>query len=213
MEIYEKISKAVQGGEVEEVARLTKQALEEGKEALDVLNGALMPGIEVVGEKFARDELFIPEVMMCAQALQGGIDTINPFLPKETDNYRARIVLGTVANDVHDLGKNLVKMMLTANGFEVIDLGVDVPPEKFAGAIKEHHPQVLGLSALLTTTMPEMAKTISFLESKGLRENLQIIVGGAPVSEDFAREIGADYYADNAIEAANLLKKIASQGE
>ncbi len=208
MSLFDDISLAVQKGEVEEVASLAKQALEQGSGALEVLNNALMPGIEVVGEKFGRDELFIPEVMMCAQALQAGIDTINPFLTKEESSYKAKIVLGTVANDVHDLGKNLVKMMFTANGFDVVDLGVDVPAEKFATAVKEHQPQVLGLSALLTTTMPEMAKTIKHIDSEGLRDGLKIMVGGAPVTEDFAREIGADIYADNAIEAANTLKSM-----
>ena len=206
MSLYEQISLAVQKGEIEEVGSLSKQALEEGNNALDVLNSALMPGIEIVGEKFGRDELFIPEVMMCAQALQAGINTINPFLTKEQSSYKAKIVIGTVANDVHDLGKNLVKMMFTANGLEVIDLGVDVSAEKFAAALEEHKPQVLGLSALLTTTMPEMAKTIEFINSKGLHNGLQIMVGGAPVTEDFAKEIGADFYADNAIEAANTVK-------
>jgi 5-methyltetrahydrofolate--homocysteine methyltransferase len=208
MSLFDDISLAVQKGEVEEVASLAKQALEQGSGALEVLNNALMPGIEVVGEKFGRDELFIPEVMMCAQALQAGIYTINPFLTKEESSYKAKIVLGTVANDVHDLGKNLVKMMFTANGFDVVDLGVDVPAEKFATAVKEHQPQVLGLSALLTTTMPEMAKTIKHIDSEGLRDGLKIMVGGAPVTEDFAREIGADIYADNAIEAANTLKSM-----
>lgn len=208
MSLYEKISRAVQKGEVEEVASLARQALENGSDALDVLNNALMPGIEVVGEKFARDELFIPEVMMCAQALQAGIDTINPFLSREESTHKAKVLIGTVAKDVHDLGKNLVKMMLTANGFDVIDLGVDVSPEKFAVGIEEHKPDILGLSALLTTTMPEMAKTIQYLETKGLRTNLRIMVGGAPVTEEFAREIGADIYADNAIEAANILKNM-----
>jgi len=208
MSIYEQISLAVQKGEVEEVAKLSRQALENGSDALDVLNNALMPGIEVVGEKFARDELFIPEVMMCAQALQSGINTINPFLSKEENTYKAKVLIGTVANDVHDLGKNLVKMMFTANGFDVIDLGVDVSPEKFAAAVEEHNPQVLGLSALLTTTMPEMARTIKHLDSKGMRKNLTIMVGGAPVTEEFAKEIGADIYADNAIEAANMLKSM-----
>lgn len=208
MSIYEQISMAVQKGEVEEVAALSKQALEDGSGAMDVLNTGLMPGIEIVGEKFGADELFIPEVMMCAQALQAGIDTINPFLSKEESTYKAKVVIGTVANDVHDLGKNLVKMMLTANGFEVIDLGVDVSPGDFAGALDKHRPQVLGLSALLTTTMPEMAKTIEYLKQKGLRDGIQIMVGGAPVTEDFAREIGADIYADNAIEAANMLKSV-----
>lgn len=130
--LYHNISIAVQQGEAEEVEKLTRQALQNGCAALDLLDNALMPGIEIVGKKFASNELFIPEVMMCAQALQAGINSINPFLNKNNSVYKAKVLIGTVSNDVHDLGKNLVKMILTANSFEVIDLGVDVSPEKFA---------------------------------------------------------------------------------
>ncbi|MCF8011522.1 MAG: corrinoid protein [Clostridiales bacterium] len=207
--MYQKISLAVQEGEIEEVDQLTIKSLEKGNDPLDVLNNALMSGIEIVGQKFADGELFIPEVMMCAQALQAGIDRLNPFLKQDENPHRAKIVIGTVANDVHDLGKNLVKMMLTANGYEVIDMGVNVSAEEFAGAVRGHNPDVVGMSALITTTMLEMSKTIEYIKTQGLHNgSLKILVGGAPVTEKFAKEIGADLYADDAIEAARILREI-----
>ena len=202
------LSKAVESGEAS-IRALVFQAMKSGLSASDVLNQGLLPGIERVGEKFARGELFIPEVMFCARVLQEGIDTLRPHLQKNTaPAMKGKLVLGTVAGDIHDLGKNLVKMMFTAHGYEVVDLGVDVAPEKFAAATEEHRPDFIGLSALLTTTMAQMEKIIKFIEERDLRKNgCLIMVGGAPVTAEFAGSIGADIYADNAVEAVELVKK------
>jgi 5-methyltetrahydrofolate--homocysteine methyltransferase len=168
-----------------------------------------MPGIEAVGKKFAREEMFLPEVLMSAKCLQQGMDMLKPHFTASGDNkLRGRIVIGTVLGDVHDLGKNLVKMMFTANGYDVIDLGINVPPEKFAAALEDYRPDLLGLSALLTTTMSQMAQTVAHLRRNNSAGPYRIIVGGAPVTEEFAREIGADYYAENAIEAVALAQKV-----
>jgi len=208
MSIVGLLSQAVESGDSKEVRLLVARALEENLNPLDILNEGLLAGIEIVGKKFGQGELFIPEVMICARALQEGIDTLRPYLQGKDTCFRGKIVLGTVAGDIHDLGKNLVKMMFTANGFEVIDLGVDVSPEKFVAALKKHKPGFIGLSALLTTTMLQMERTIRNLrESDWWENNCLIMVGGAPVTGDFACSIGADIYADNAIEAVELARK------
>ncbi|MBE0465946.1 MAG: corrinoid protein [Candidatus Desulforudis sp.] len=211
MGIYQLLSRAVEAAEVDRVEKLTRTALDEGLAPNDVLDNGLMPGIEVVGEKFGRGELFIPEVMMSARALQTGLGVLRPFLKVEDTSFKGKLVLGTVAGDIHDLGKNLVAMMFTANGYEVIDLGVDVSSEKFVAAAEEHQPDFIGLSALLTTTMSRMPEIIRLLDERGLRGNTcRVIVGGAPLNESFAAEIGADLYADSAIEAVNLVRKTLS---
>lgn len=208
MSIFSMLSQAVESGNSKEVQFLVTKALEEDLDLVDVLNEGLLAGIEIVGKRFGQGELFIPEVMICARALQDGIDTLRPYLQGKDNYFKGKIVLGTVAGDIHDLGKNLVKMMFTANGFEVIDLGVDVSPEKFVATLKEHRPDFIGLSALLTTTMLQMEKTIRNLKKSDWWENnCLIMVGGAPVTADFAYSIGADIYADNAIEAVELARK------
>jgi len=208
--MFQKLSRAVETGDLQNIKSLILQAVKNGLPALEILNRGLLPGIEKVGEKFGRDELFIPEVMLCARVLQEGIDVLRPHLQNNsTPAFKGRLVLGTVAGDIHDIGKNLVKMMFIANGFEVFDLGINVAPEKFAAAIEEYHPHFVGLSALLTTTMPQMAATIKYLDARGLRNNkCLIMVGGAPVTAEFAGSIGADLYADNAIEAVEQAKKV-----
>lgn len=205
--MFEILATAVESGEAKNIRRLVLEGIESGSPALDMLNKGLLPGIEKVGQKFARGELFIPEVMLCARVFQEGADVLRPYLEDGAGPaFKGRLVLGTVAGDIHDLGKNLVKMMFAANGYQVIDLGVDVAPERFAAAVEEHRPDFVGLSALLTTTMLEMEKTIKHLEGRGLRKS-KIMVGGAPVTADFARSIGADLYADNAIEAVEMAKR------
>lgn len=207
--MFQKLSRAVETGDLQNIKSLILQAVKNGLPALEILNRGLLPGIEKVGKKFGRDELFIPEVMLCARVLQEGIDVLRPHLQNNsTPAFKGRLVLGTVAGDIHDIGKNLVKMMFIANGFEVFDLGINVASEKFAAAIEEYHPHFVGLSALLTTTMPQMAATIKYLDARGLRNNkCLIMVGGAPVTAEFAGSIGADLYADNAIEAVEQAKK------
>lgn len=209
MEVYTQIARAIVMGEHTEVASLIHESLKQGFLPLQVLQRGLLAGIEVVGERFAAEELFIPEVMAAARAVQEGLEVLRPRLEGNSPGFRGRVVLGTVAGDIHDIGKNMVGMMLTANGFEVIDLGVDVTPEGFAQAVKMHKPEVVGLSALLTTTIPAMAQTITFLEERGYRSSCvpKVIVGGAPVTPVFAEKIGADLYAANALEAVQVIKK------
>ncbi len=206
MAILEEVAQAVESGEEEDVKKKVQEALDEGGTALDIIDNGLMKGMETVGNKFADGEMFIPEVMIAAQALQVGIDIVKPHLLEGQRSFTGKVILGTVAGDIHDLGKNLVKMMLTANGFEVIDLGVDVPVNKFVDSVKENQPDILGMSALLTTTMPEMGRVVEALKENGLRDNVRVIVGGAPVNEEYAEKAGADLYAENALEAVDLLK-------
>ncbi|MFZ5633007.1 MAG: cobalamin B12-binding domain-containing protein [Bacillota bacterium] len=209
MDLYNQLITAVENAEMNAVRSLITRALEQGHQADDLLNKGLIPGIEAVGKKFERDEMFIPEVLMSAKCMQYGINMLKPFFTTNGGKkLRGRMVIGTVSGDVHDLGKNLVKMMFTANGYDVIDLGINVPPEKFAAAAEEYRPDFLGLSALLTTTMPHMADTVAYLRRNGSAGKYKIMVGGAPVTEEYAREIGADYYAENAIEAVELARKI-----
>lgn len=210
MELFDQIAQVVENGDEEETKKLVQQALDNQEDPLSIIDGALMKGMGVVGDKFGKGEMFIPEVMIAAQALQAGIEIINPHLQEGQRSYIGKVVIGTVAGDIHDLGKNLVKMMLSANGFEVIDLGVDLPEEKFVEAVEKEKPQILGMSALLTTTMPEMKKVIDTLQEKGLRDQVQVILGGAPVNQEFADKIGADLYAEDALEAVNVLKKVLS---
>lgn len=207
MESYKNLAEAVENGEEEEVKKLVQQALENGDVALQIIDQGLMKGMEVVGEKFGKGDMFIPEVMISALSLQSGIKMLKPYLEEGQRSHIGKVVIGTVAGDIHDLGKNLVKMMLTANGFEVIDLGTDTPVEDFVKAVEEHSPEVLGLSALLTTTMPEMNKVLDALKEKGLKDQVKVILGGAPVNQDFAQKIGADLYAEDALEAVKVLKE------
>lgn len=209
MDIYKELSTALYNGEMDRLTKAINRGIEEGYQADDLLDHGLMPGIEAVGKKFGRGDLFIPEVMLSAKCMQHGMDLLKPFFLNRRANLRGRIVMGTVAGDVHDLGKNLVGMMFTANGYEVIDMGVNVTPEKFAAALQEHKPDFLGLSALLTTTMDQMAETVAYLRQNNNTGSCRIIVGGAPVTQDFAREIGADLYADDAIEAVELVRETA----
>ena len=206
MELWNRIASAVEAGEEEEVEKLVQQALDNHEGALTIIDEGLMKGMEGVGDKFAKGDMFIPEVMISAQALQTGVEMIKPYLQEGEKSFVQKIVLGTVAGDIHDLGKNLVKMMLSANGFEVVDVGVDTPVEDFIKAVEEHEPDILGLSALLTTTMPEMQKVIKALQEKGLRDGVKVILGGAPVNQKFAHSIGADLYAEDALEAVKILK-------
>lgn len=207
MSIYQSLNEAVQAGDTETVTRLTREALDQGLDPEKVLDEGLMPGMEEVGKKFTAGELFIPEVLMSGEALKASMEIIQPRLSPGESSYRGKVLLATVAGDIHDLGKNLVGMNLTANGFEVIDLGTDVTAEEIIQAVKDHKPDFLGLSALLTTTMPEMEKIVDLMQKSGLDKSCKTIIGGAPVSEEFARDIKADLYAENAIEAISVIKE------
>jgi len=183
-------------------------ALSTGAEPGGILVDGLIGGIGIVGKRFSSGEMFLPEVMMCAEAMHQGIDIVKPLLSKADQKTMGNIVLGTVEGDIHDIGKRIVGFFLQGNGYEVVDLGVDVSPDAFVKFVEEHEADVLAMSALLTTTMPKMKETIELLKKKGLREKLKVIVGGAAVTDEFSKSIGADGYASEAGSAAELVKKL-----
>jgi 5-methyltetrahydrofolate--homocysteine methyltransferase len=195
-------------GDEEAVAALTRAALDGGLSPRDVLQDGLLKGMERVGVDFRNGDLFMPEVLLCASAMHAGMDVLKPLLTEADVPSAGKVVLGTVAGDVHDIGKNLVGMMLEGGGFEIVDLGIDVHPERFIEAIREQEPDVVGLSALLTTTMDSMQRTVAAITEAGLRDKVKIIVGGAPVTQAFADEIGADGYAPNAGMAVDLIRSL-----
>jgi 5-methyltetrahydrofolate--homocysteine methyltransferase len=205
-EILEQISKAVIEGEMDEIEDLTEDALDEGLSAQEILDNGLMAGMDYVGVEFKAGNMFVPEVLRSARTMQASMDILQPLLAESGAKMTGKVLLGTVKGDLHDIGKNLVGMMCEGAGFEVKDLGKDVAPEAFVEAIKEHSPDVVGMSALLTTTMRTMEHTIKALEEAGLRDRVKIMVGGAPVTQEFANQIGADGYASNAASAADLAK-------
>jgi len=206
-EVLNKISAAVIEGNLGVIASLTRQALDEGFSAQDILNNGLMPGMEHVGVQFKKGEMFVPEVLLSARVMQASMDILKPLLIASGAKMVGKVVLGTVKGDLHDIGKNLVGMMMEGAGFEVVDLGKDVAPEVFVQKVKELKPDIVGMSALLTTTMRAMGDTIKALEEAGVREQVKVMVGGAPVTNDFARQIGADGYASNAPAAADKAKE------
>ena len=193
-------------GNFKEIADITTKALEYGISAEDILNHGLMPGMDYVGVEFKAGNYFVPEVLRSAKAMQESMDIIKPILAVTGSEPAGKMIIGTVKGDLHDIGKNLVIMMCEGAGFEVIDLGKDVAPETFVEAAKQHKPDLLGMSALLTTTMPSMDRTIKALLEAGVRDDLKILIGGAPVTQDYADRIGADGYASNAAEATDLAK-------
>jgi len=189
-------------------AELTRELVDAGEKPQEIVNKGLIGGMNVVGDRFKKGDMYVPEVMMAAKAMHAGMDIVKPLLVEGETSSTGTIVLGTVAGDLHDIGKNLVGMMMESGGMEVVDVGIDVPPEKFAAAVKEHKPQIVGMSALLTTTMLAMKDTIEVLKEEGLRDSVKIIVGGAPVTQDFADEIGADGWAPDAASAKDLAQKL-----
>lgn len=202
--IYQGVIKGDGAGVTEGV----QQALEAGHNPGDILNQAMIAAMAEVGRRFEAQEYFLPEMLIAARAMQEGLAVLKPHLVEAAIEPVGRIVLGTVKGDLHDLGKNLVGMMLEGAGFEVIDLGVDVAPEQFVAAIREHQPRLVGMSALLTTTMPGMRATIDALSEAGLRDQVLVMVGGAPLTQQFADEIGADLYAPDASVAANCARAL-----
>jgi 5-methyltetrahydrofolate--homocysteine methyltransferase len=208
---FDGIQKAVFDGNVEKVKFLAESLAAAGEDPLAIIDDGLIAGMNIVGTKFKDGDMFVPEVMMSASAMNAGVDMLRPLVKGEDIKSAGVIVIGTVQGDLHDIGKNLVCMILRSAGFEVIDLGVDISPEKFINAINEHNPKIVGMSALLTTTMPAMKETIDAITEKGLREKVKLIVGGAPVSREFAEKIGADGYGDDAIAARDLCIDLAGQ--
>ena len=193
---YPRIARALILGDRETVGRMTREGLERGLDPKQIIFKGLIPGMDVVGEKFRRNEYYVPQVLLSARAMYAGLDLLKPLLTAAaTNEYLGTVVIGTAQGDLHDIGKNLVAMMLEGAGFRVVNLGRDVAPEKFCAAVVEHGAQVVGISALMTTTMPAMRRTIDALEKAGLRAGVKVMIGGAPVSQAFADEIGADGYA------------------
>ena len=190
------------------VIELVRNALDEGVAAKEILNQGLIAGMDIVGEKMENEDMFIPEVLMAAKAMGSAIEILKPLLAEEDIRAMGKVIIGTVKGDLHDIGKNLVAMMVESAGFEVYDLGADILPDKFVEEIKEKDANILCMSALLTTTMPMMKNTIDALKESGLREQVKIMVGGAPVTKIFADEIGADGYAPDAGSAVKLAKAL-----
>jgi 5-methyltetrahydrofolate--homocysteine methyltransferase len=206
-EILEQIAEAVIEGELDEVEDLTEDALDDEISAEDILNKGLMPGMDHVGVEFKSGNMFVPEVLRSARTMQVAMDIIKPLLAESGVQMVGKILLGTVKGDLHDIGKNLVGMMCEGAGFEVKDIGNDIAPVGFVEAVKEYQPNILGMSALLTTTMRAMESTIKVLDEAGVRDQVKIMVGGAPVTREFAKDIGADGYAPDAAAAADLAKE------
>ena len=204
---YDVLVEAVIKGDINVVESEVNKALNEGAEARSILTKGLIGGMSIVGGRFKAGDMFLPEVLLCTSAMHKGLDIVKPLLAKSGQKALGRVVMGTVAGDIHDIGKRVVGFLLEGNGFEVIDLGVDVKDETFAQAVAEHKPDVLGMSALLTTTMPNMGSVIDLLKEKELRDKVKIIVGGASVSQEFADSIGADGYAPEAGSGVEWVKK------
>jgi len=202
------LAQAIIGGKAPMAKELTEQALAEGVSAGEVLTGGLVAGMNVVGEKFKNNEFYVPEVLIAARAMKTAMDVLRPVLAETGVQPVATIALGTVRGDLHDIGKNLVGMMLEGAGFEILDLGVDVKPEVFVDAVQTKNANVVALSALLTTTMPAMKETIAALEAAGVRNKVKIMIGGAPVTQAYSDEIGADGYSPDAASAVDLAKAL-----
>ena len=208
---YDALNEGVIKGDGSVVQAEVNKALSEGAKARDILVKGLIGGMSVVGERFGAGEMFLPEVLMSAHAMHQGLDIVKPLLAKSGEKALGSVVIGTVEGDIHDIGKRIVGFMLEGNGYEVTDLGTSVKAETFVQAIEEHKPDILGMSALLTTTMPNMGKTIDLLKEKGLRKEVKVVVGGAPINEEYARSIGADGYAPEAGSAVELVKKLLAK--
>jgi 5-methyltetrahydrofolate--homocysteine methyltransferase len=204
----EKYFQALSKGSMDEVKDLTQKALKAGDSADKILKEGLIKAMDRIGVLFKNNEIYIPEVLIAARAMHAGLAVLKPILAKSNTPSAAKIVIGTVKGDLHDIGKNLVGMMLEGAGFEVVDMGIDVPAEKFVQAAKEHKANAIGMSALLTTTMLQMKSTVEALQAAGLKGKVKTMVGGAPVTDEFAKQIGADGYSPDAASAVNKLKEL-----
>ncbi|MDZ7263592.1 MAG: corrinoid protein [candidate division KSB1 bacterium] len=208
MQVLQELATAIINGKMTDTEKLVQQALDANIPVQEILNKGMIAGMDVVGQKFKNNEFYVPEVLIAARAMKAGMKILKPRLAESGVQPIARLALGTVKGDLHDIGKNLVAMMLEGAGFEIIDLGVDVPPEKYLAAIKDKQVKVIGMSALLTTTMLNMKTTIDALKSSGLRNSVKVIIGGAPVTQSYADEIGADGYAADAATAVSVVKQL-----
>lgn len=206
MAVLEEIQEALMAGNANKVKELAQKALDEGIEPTTIINDGLIAAMNIIGVKFKNNEVYVPEVLVAARAMHAGMDVVKPLLAGGAMEDKGTLVIGTVKGDLHDIGKNLVIMMMEGAGYKVVDLGIDVPVEKFVQAVEEHQPQLVGLSALLTSTMMQMKKTVEGLTA--YREKVKIMVGGAPVTQKFADEIGADGYAPDAASAVDLARAL-----
>jgi corrinoid protein of di/trimethylamine methyltransferase len=209
-ELLEKIAKELITGNETEVKRLAQEALDKGANAREIIDNGLLAGMDVVGKRFKAGDMFIPEVLKCARCMHGAMDILKPLLAEGDMAGAGTVVIGTVEGDLHDIGKNLVAMMLQGAGFKVIDLGANIKPQDFVEAVKEHNPDIVGMSALLTTTMPKMEETIKALTEAGIRDQIKIMAGGAPVTKDFVNKIGGDAYGANAASASEKAKALVA---
>ena len=200
--ILTEISEKIQKGKTKDIKALVPKALEEGVPASEILNEGLLDGMNIIGIKFKNNEVFVPEVLIAARAMKAGTDILKPYLVSDNVTAKGKVVLGTVRGDFHDIGKNLVKMMMEGHGLEVIDLGVDVAPEAFIAAAKENGADIIACSALLTTTMAEMKNVVDLCKAEGIRDSVKIMIGGAPITDAYKTEIGADVYTSDAASAA-----------
>lgn len=211
MSVLEELKESVIAGNESKVVEYTKQALDEGVDLEKILNEGFIPGMDVVGDLFQANEIYVPEMLISAKAMKAGMKILEPLLTEAGVEPIGKVVIGTVKGDLHDIGKNLVAMMLEGGGFEVIDAGVDVTSQKFINLVKENKPDILCVSALLTTTMGEIKNVIDAFEENGLRDDIKIMVGGAPLSEEYAKEVGADGYTPDAASAVDLAKKLVGR--
>jgi 5-methyltetrahydrofolate--homocysteine methyltransferase len=207
-ELLAKMAESLIAGNIDEVVNLTKEALDGGAAPADILDQGLLAGMDVVGQRFKAEEMFIPEVLRCAKCMHGAMEILRPLLAETGAESIGTLIVGTVKGDLHDIGKNLVGMMFEGAGFNVVDLGIDNEPQVFVDAIKQHKAKLVGMSALLTTTMPKMGETINAIKEAGIRDQVKILVGGAPITSSFADEIGADGYASNAASAVEKGKEL-----
>jgi 5-methyltetrahydrofolate--homocysteine methyltransferase len=209
-DMLQKIASNLYDGDDDAVAGLVQEALDQGLAPQDILSGGLIAGMDEVGKDFKAGELFVPEVLIAARAMHAGMGVLRPLLAESDVPSAGKFVIGTVEGDLHDIGKNLVRMMIEGAGFETIDLGTDVKADAFVEAVREHRPTLVGMSALLTTTMVNMKGTIEALEEAGLRDSVKVMIGGAPVTAAFAEEIGADAYAPDAASAVDVARSFAA---
>ena len=207
----EELYDAILNGNAKKAHAVTEAALAAGSAPMDLITGSMVPAMDEVGRLFETEEYFVPELLLAGRAMKSAMELLRPLMASSGQKLSTRVVIGTVKGDMHDIGKNLVASMLEGSGFEVFDLGADVAPEKFVAAVEEHAPQVVCLSALLTVTMPAMKTTIDVLQAAGLRNRIKVLIGGAPVTGQYAKEIGADGYSDSASGAVSLVRQIVAE--